>query len=694
MNKEEIIEKLTLNVIDFEEGDILMLSDMFDDIILLKELLKDDKIENLQIIDDVISLLDDLLKGGVCENFSEFMTNHIDLINRLQNFTDDDVPTLLKEDINNKEVDKELVKLNKDDLDPDYDLSSETIKIFLSEAEERMSDAQRLILELEDDLRNREYIDDLFRVFHTIKGECGFLNLLKLGELTHNLENLLDRLRYNEIQNSHSIIDTILNCLDVTNNILKALKSEDFELYNSIDIIPSIRDIEEFTSDGKTPIGKVLESEGILTKKQVEDIVDKQKSSGYNKKFGEIAVEENILKEEIIDETLKAQKRSNVQKDAIIKVKASQINYLVDMIGELLIAENQLEDSNIVFLKKITKEIQHTAMMLRTIKIKNLLINMKRVIRDASKKLGKNINFEIEGENLEVDRTLVERLEEPLIHILRNSVGHGIETREERINRGKSEVGNITLKAERVGNQIIISVRDDGAGLDSKKILEKAISKKIISVEKAKQLKEHEIFSLIFYPGFSTAEVIDSVSGRGVGMDIVKTTVHALRGHIDIKSEKGLYSQFNLVFPLIMAIIDGMIVKVDDVNFILPVSSIIETLKFDPKNIHSVENKESVVNLRKEIIPVINLRNYYDMHNTAQSIKELIIIVEHNKRKYALVVDEIVAKKEVVIKSLGDKFKKLQGISAATILSGGKIGFIINIDEIVSVKLESIIDKV
>ncbi len=682
--KENILKRLSITVIGYEDGDILVLSEMLDDVTLLKNILKKD-VDTMLVLEKISNKMQDILEGDEDCDFIDYISDAIDLIIKstgksTKSSRSEEVKKFLEEEYKRTDP-KETYNL-----DNNYDLDTETMKVFLVEAEERIIQGQEIILELEHDMENRKIIDDLFRIFHTIKGECGFLNLIKLGEVTHNLENLLDMLRYSEIENNIDIIDIILSGVDIINDLLTALKNIDHEEYNLIDIFEIVANIESCTTNVRVPLGQVLQDEGLLNKKQVEKISIEQKKSVYTKKFGEIATERSNLKEEDIKKTLKKQRAIQVKSDAYVKVSVNQVNYLVDMIGELIIAENQIKDDDIEFLHKITKEVQQTAMMLRTVKIKNLFINMKRVVRDASKKLGKKVVLELEGEDLEVDRNLVEHLEEPLIHLLRNSVGHGIEDIKTRLECGKPETGVILLKAERVGNQIKITVKDDGAGLNTKKIIGKALEKDLITIDKSKNMKENEIFSLIFAPGFSTSEVVDKVSGRGVGMDIVKNTVNSLRGNIGIKSEIGTYSSFTLEFPLIMAIIDSMIILVDGVNFILPVVNIIETLKYDSDYVHQIENRESVISLRNEIIPVIDLRNFYDMNETPRNETELAIIVEQNKRKYAFIVDQIVTKKEVVIKSLGDKLKKVCGISAATILSGGVIGYIINVDEVVTGK--------
>ncbi len=493
--------------------------------------------------------------------------------------------------------------------------------------------------------------------------------------------------------------------------MLVALKNGDIVVFNQIRIDDFVENIHQQIHKVRISIGEILRDEGKLTNGDVAKILQEQKESSFTKKFGEIAIEDHLITEEDIEESIKKQKEHYMSQDkktqkvdSIIKVKASRINYLVDTIGELLIAENQLDekDKNVVQLRKITKEIQAAAMQLRTVKVKNLFINMKRVVRDMAMKLKKNVVTETIGEELEIDRNLVEILDEPLIHILRNSVHHGIEEEKERIEKNKNKIAKIILKAERRGNNIVISAKDDGKGLDRDRILEKAISRNLITREKAKTLSKNEIFDLVFVSGLSTAKEVDRVSGRGVGMGIVKSAVTSSRGNVEIRSEKDQFTEITLIFPLSMAIIDGMIVKTEDTHFVIPATNIIESLKIEKNMIYTIENKTSVIDLRQEIIPVIQLRDFFDIQNTFNQVEThnhvethgyaslradarlLAVIVENREKKFAFVVNEIIAKKEIVIKPLNNKFKKLKGISSGTILQGGKIGFIIDVEEIVS----------
>jgi len=711
---EMILKKISIKMLDYVDGDLLLISDNYDEINNLKKYFKN-YIPTTNILNILSSLFKRILKGEQIKYFENIYSSGIDLLSKIINYLKQSgskkkkLDKLIEDDIskyekqNKKYLFVENIAEQEDNnslkVEKEYNLSinSESFKIFIVEAEEKIVKAQDYILNLEKDMKNKELLNNIFRIFHTIKGECGFLKLASLGELSHNLETLLDLLRNDEIENNSEIIDIILDGIDYANSMLAALKVGNITVFNEIDLDDFLKKINEQTKKAKTSIGEILKEEGKLSDEDLFKILQKQKESSFTKKFGEIALNEEILSESELEEVLKKQKteyKGEGKKteiiDPIIKVKASQINFLVDMIGELLIAENQLEekDKDVTQIKKVTREIQMAAMQLRTVKINSLFINMKRLVRDVAKKINRNVGMETIGEELDIDRNLVEILNEPLIHILRNSVHHGIEPEKERIKKGKNPVGEIILSAERRGNSIVISIKDDGKGIDEDSIIKKAVSKGLITKEKASIITKNEIYDLIFMPGFSTSEAVDKVSGRGVGMDIVKTSVTSARGKIEIKSEKDQFTEISLFFPLSMAIIDGMIVKVQDIFFVIPVLNIIESLQVNEDMIYSIKEGTKVIDLREEVIPVIELTDFFNIEKVHNHKRMLTVIIEDRENKYALLVDEIIAKKEIVIKPLSSKFKELKGISSGTILSGGKIGFIIDMDKIVEIKEE------
>lgn len=694
---EQLFNEVSEKIINFDREDVIFISEFIDEVESMKVFFIGDVwAENL------ISFLCSKLKTNFArkndEHIVETLTNGVELLQRLSNNRDDNDKKRIYQQIDEftsgqKVETEERNPKSKDTIEVGT-YNTEPLEIFIVEAIEKMSDAQNIILDLEGDLTNKEKINELFRIFHTIKGECGFLKIATLGELAHNIENILDLVRDNKVTLNVKIIDKLLQGIDLSKEIISRLKEGKIVIFNDILINDYIDSIKDITKNYQTSIGEVLIENDKLTQNEVNNILEEQKLSVYTKKFGEIAMERSYLNKNDIEDGLakqhqaikeEEQSKKTKKNDQIIKVRASKINYIVDMIGELLIVQSQISDHSPAFsqIKKITRTLQYSAMQLRTEQIKILFNNSKRVIRDISQKLGKPINVEFVGEELEVDRNLIENLEEPIMHLIRNAISHGIESVEDRIKKNKNREGKITLEAERRGNKIIISVTDDGSGLNKEKILKKALSKKIIKKESIENMTDEEIYNLIFIEGFSTVENIDYVSGRGVGMDIVKSTVASLKGIVEVNTQKDCFSRFSMIFPLNTAIIDGMIVKLGNNLLIVPVTSIVTLLKVKKEAAYRVINNIDVIKLREETIPVVYLNEYFEMGKIER--KDLIgIIVENiDKKKYFFCVDEILVKREVVIKSLGKRFNNLKGISSGAVLSEGRIGLVLDIDQII-----------
>jgi two-component system chemotaxis sensor kinase CheA len=373
-----------------------------------------------------------------------------------------------------------------------------------------------------------------------------------------------------------------------------------------------------------------------------------------------------------------------------VRVNTDKLDSLMDVVGELVIVQSQLSESarvlgiensalqrNISQFGRLTKEMQHTAMSLRMIPIKPTFQKMERLARDLSRDFGKKVNFHVSGEDTELDRTVVEDIGDPLVHMVRNSLDHGLETTTERIDAGKSEHGNVTLKAYHEGGNIVIELSDDGRGINTEKILAKA--KKQNLVQPNVQLSKEEILNLIFLPGFSTAEKVTAVSGRGVGMDVVRRNIDKLRGKIEILSEVGQGSTFRIRLPLTMAIIDGLVVRVGEDRFILPSISVQMALRPTKEAFFTVQGRGEVLDHRGKILPVHRLHRRFGIAGAIENPWEaIIVIVENNGRAHALLVDDMVSKQEVVIKPLGGFLQSLAGISGGAILGDGNIALILD----------------
>jgi two-component system, chemotaxis family, sensor kinase CheA len=423
----------------------------------------------------------------------------------------------------------------------------------------------------------------------------------------------------------------------------------------------------------------------------------------------------NTLSEENIGEIKKTQKPTNIKttdrkkqtKTAVeqtIRVDVERLDELLNLVSELVLGRNRLAQLNTDVAAEhegteiarslgdtarqidlLTTELQLAVMKTRMIKIGKVFNKFPRLVRDLSKETGKEISLVIKGEKTELDKTLIEEINDPLVHLIRNSVDHAIESPEERKEAGKSAKGTITLSAEHEGNHIIISIIDDGKGIDPEVIVNKAVSKGIIAKEKAVELSKHEIFNLIFSPGFSTAEKVTNVSGRGVGMDVVKTNVSRLRGIIDIDSEVGKGTRIDIKLPLTLAIIQGLLVKVLGETIILPLSSVVEVVKVPKEEIYLV-NKTECIKLRERVLPLINIDNllYHSDKFLKERENQFVVVIGLAEKRYGIKVDDLIGQKEVVIKSLGKFLGNIEGIAGSTIMGDGTVVMIADIAEIIN----------
>lgn len=378
-----------------------------------------------------------------------------------------------------------------------------------------------------------------------------------------------------------------------------------------------------------------------------------------------------------------------------IKIDTFKLDELFDSVGELVIAQNfiaqnekisSIEDESISrtieTLSKITKRIQDRVMSLRMVAIKDTFEKMKRVVRDTSKKTHKEVHLLIHGEETEIDKTMIDSLSDPLIHIIRNAVDHGLEAdAQERQKAGKSSDGTITLRAFHKSGNIVISVSDDGRGIDKEKVLEKAIARGVVTGDE--NLSDSQIFALIMQPGFSTADTISDLSGRGVGLDVVKTSIEALRGKIEIESKEGEGTTLSMILPLTLAIIDGMLVRTAEEIYIVPTLSVVESFRPEKEIVHIVKGKGEFVSLRGQYIPIIRLSKLFHLEvEYVEPWNGILVCVETENGRIAIMVDELLGRQQVVIKSLGKSLARLKEISGGAILGNGDIALILNIDEL------------
>jgi len=460
------------------------------------------------------------------------------------------------------------------------------------------------------------------------------------------------------------------------------------------DCVLKIDVIGEHSSAGDLPskkLGEILVEEGEVTREQLAEVLGKQK------RIGEMLVEEGLVSPSKVQAALMEQQHLKELREkhgdrsaASVRVPAAKLDSLVDLVGELVTVRaglNQLAFSKKIpelrslaeHVDRLTAELRDNTMSLRMLPIGVTFSKFNRLIRDLSTDLGKEVILTTEGAEVELDKTVIERLHDPLVHMIRNSIDHGIETPEARIASGKSRQGALHLSAEHSGAHVLITIADDGAGLDKDAIRARAIEKGLMSQNS--EQSEKEIFSLIFAPGFSTAQKVTSVSGRGVGMDVVKRSIDSLGGSIEISSEEGSGTTITLKLPLTLAIIDGLLVKIGDAHYVLPLSFVEECIELTGGDAGKAHGRKLVF-LRKSIVPYIRLRDRFSISGEAPTAEQ-VVIVETVDGKIGFVVDKVIGQHQTVIKNLGKIYRNVTGISGATILGDGTIALIVDVPKIV-----------
>ena len=445
--------------------------------------------------------------------------------------------------------------------------------------------------------------------------------------------------------------------------------------------------------DGYKKIGEILVEKGDASAENIENALDSQK------RVGEILVEEKAVSEDAMKSALTEQqhvrKQRSVRKEAAlalsVKVPSERLDSLVNLVGELVTIQARLSSKAALLrdpelhsiaevVEHLSAELRDNTMNIRLLPIGATFAKFNRLFRDLSRELGKEIQLVTEGGETELDKTVIERLGDPLVHLLRNCIDHGIEMPDEREAAGKPRAGTVRLAAEHQGAEVVITIEDDGAGIDPVVIRALAVERGLITDDT--KLTEDEILELIFSPGFSTAKKVTDVSGRGVGMDVVKRSIETLRGTVAIESEKGALTRISLKLPLTLAIIDGLLVRTGEETFIIPLLAVEECVELDREEVARA-CKQEMMNLRGEIVPYLRLRELFEI-NVAQIPLERVVIVEaKNGAKVGLGVDQVVGRHQTVIKSLGEFYKDVEGISGATILGDGTVALILDIPMLV-----------
>lgn len=537
---------------------------------------------------------------------------------------------------------------------PDEDLLLE----FLNEATEHLETAEQLLLELEEDGTNEEGINGLFRAVHSVKGSSGVLEIKSLGEVSHLSESVLVRVRSNEIKLTGAAFEIVLIAVDF--------------IKRQVDSVGSC-------FDAKKPLRSPCPPSGLIA--CLQTTVD----------TGTCPAEAlAAMKAEAAPATKEQDNSAKKPQADSMRVDARRLEQLIDLIGELVITESGVQrelaqrespdtQSMCSRLRKVVRDVQELSLSLKMVPVGTVLIKMNRMVRDLSARLDKPCNLEIKGGETEVDKTLLECIADPLVHLVRNSLDHGIETSvKDRIEAGKPEVATICVAAEHRGGNILIHIRDDGRGLNRDVIRQRAIEKCVIS--DTDNLTNEQIDLLIFEPGFSTAAEVSDISGRGVGMDVVRRNIESMRGSISIESNPGKGTTITLELPLTLSIIDGTVVRADGQPFIIPTLSVIEQVQTRNLAISDTDST-SMVSFRDHFIPLNQLSKIVGSKGPRSTdYGRICVIVESGNRKHALIVDEVLGQQPIVIKPLGGVLESFDVFAGGALLPAGEVAFVLDLN--------------
>jgi two-component system chemotaxis sensor kinase CheA len=578
------------------------------------------------------------------------------------------------------ETDNEELPLNLN-LAEDTELLGE----FITESREHLDNIEHGVLVLENQPADAETLNTVFRAFHTFKGGAGFLNLIPINRLAHVLESLLDLARQGKLTIDAPVIELILRGRDVLKQFLDAIEGQ---------------------VNGTRPLATIIIPTAVL-KAEVQEAIDnvglKQPAAVENQSSETEAATSPDAACSSAPPAAPAENGSAAPaaardgQSSMVKVDTTKLDGLLDLVGEMVIAQSLIGQDlgqvaslnpqfarNLAQLARITKELQRVSMAMRMVPIRGVFQKMARVTRDLSAKQRKKIQFATSGEDTELDRSVVEELNDPLLHMIRNSVDHGIESPEKRVAAGKPPAGTLQLRAFHQGGNIIVEISDDGAGLNRERILQKAVERGLISADATPT--DEEVFNFIFAAGFSTAEKITDVSGRGVGLDVVRRNLERLRGHVSIASTAGQGTVFTLALPLTLAIIDGLIVKVGEERYIIPTLSVRESFHLQPGMITRVQNRAEVVAVRGRHLPLLRLQEFFGLTPPAASARDegIGVVIQSGTSSRCLFVDALLHKQEVVIKNLNDMMvHKNRSLAGATILGDGRVGLILDVNALV-----------
>ncbi|MFA5523339.1 MAG: chemotaxis protein CheA [Tissierellales bacterium] len=672
------------------------------------------------------------------------------------------------------------------------------LDMFIEESKEHLQFMNEHLLNLEKNPSNKDLINEIFRIAHTIKGMSGTMGFNKIATLTHEMENLLDAVRSNKIVICSEIVDLLFSCLDVLDdhisNIITSGNESDqdnselvlklnnklndklngnkldaksnssgkntnlsyvdldeyviktiykanseglyayrmtvklskscllksaraFIIFNTLESyseivhsVPPTEDIEDEKFDYEFSLVLVTERskeeirKDILMISEIEDVeIDEVLfDSSSIKEEIQTGDETHEIVEEDDDSSLEvviANKGATFEKKKTntniigktVRVDIDRLDNLMNLVSELIIIKTRLEDAGkvesnnlnetIEYLERITTSLHDAVMKVRMVPIERVFNRFPRMVRDLAKELGKEIELEMSGEETEVDRTIIDEIGDPLIHLIRNSLDHGIENPEKRMKIGKPPIGKIKLRSYPDGNNVVIELEDDGSGIDLEKVKKKAVEKGVITQLEAKELNDNEVIDLLFVAGFSTTDSVTDVSGRGVGLDVVKNKIESINGIVEVETSKNKGSKFSIRLPLTLAIIPALLINIKEEIYALPLSSIREITPVKMNEIRKIQNQE-VVLFRKNTLPIIRLNRVLGIQDSVENEETTMVVVKKGEKEAGLIVDKLIGQQEIVIKSLGKFLLGIPHLAGATILGNGQISLILDVNSL------------
>ena len=539
------------------------------------------------------------------------------------------------------------------------DADRDLLPDFIVEGGECVVQSESALLQLECNPTDEDAVNTVFRAFHTVKGTSAFLGLTQLSAFAHEAESLLSRVRDKDIQYTSACAELSLKSVDMLRALLEMVESA-------------------LATDGvlHVPVGY----DALLTA-----------LSTYNPAATtDVAVPAAIASEP------RVVRADASAADASIRVRTDRLDRLIDMVSELVIAQSMIAGDDeladgtrhsltrkVTHASKMVRELQALSMSMRMVPLRTTFQKLARVVRDTSVKAGKTVQFVTEGDDVEIDRTLADLLGDPLVHMVRNAVDHGVETPSDRARAGKPPVGTVRLAAYHASGSVVVELADDGRGMARDMLVSKAIEKGLIEHDKG--MSDSDVFALIFAPGFSTAASVTDISGRGVGMDVVRQNLGAMRGRIDIRSTPMQGTTFSIRLPLTLAVTDGMLVRVGTERFVVPLTHIHMSFRPEVSMLSTIGGHGEVVILRGEVMPIVRMHRLFDVPDAVERpVDGLLMIVGDGARRSALLVDELLGQQQVVAKTLGPAMGKVPGISGGAILGDGRVGLIVDVNETIA----------